>query len=95
MSLLKNNDDWGPAAGILMGRDRWYLFLDGITDIQKLEKNTWTLQHYNGTALHISASAITEEQLEFIRSIAREGQTPEGIRKVIERGRKIKELLDN
>jgi hypothetical protein len=92
---FENNDDLGPAAGILMGKDRWYLFLDGITNIQKLEKNTWTLDHFNGTALHISASAITEEQLEFVRSIAKEGQTPEGIRKVIERGRKIKRLLDN
>jgi len=86
---FETNDYDDMAAGILIGKNRWYLFLDGITSIEKLQKNTWTLLHYNGMVLHISASAITEDQISFIRSVADQGHTPEGIRKVVERGKRI------
>ena len=42
-------------AGILIGTERWYLFLDGITDLRKFRDDTWTIQHFNGSVLHIAA----------------------------------------
>jgi len=86
--------DGAVAAGILITSERWYLFLDGITDIQRLQKDTWTLQHFNGTVLHISALAITDDQIRFIRSVPERGRTPEGIKAVIERGKRIQEIMD-
>lgn len=81
------------AAGILCGAERWYLFLDGITDLRKHRDDTWTIQHWNGSVLHIAAEAITEEQLAYIRSCMERGRTPEGIQAVIERGRRIEEIM--
>jgi hypothetical protein len=92
---IETNAASDPTAGILIGKERWYLFLDGITEIQRLQKDTWTLQHFNGSVLHISASVITDDQLGFIRSVAEQGRTPEGIRKVIDRGKRFKEILDD
>ncbi|MGC8640579.1 MAG: hypothetical protein ACP5XB_11955 [Isosphaeraceae bacterium] len=82
------------AAGILMGDDRWWLFLDGITDIRMFKRDVWTVQHFNGAVLHMPASAITEEQLAHLKTAMEFGRTPEGIRKVIERGKVIKELTE-
>jgi hypothetical protein len=83
------------AAGILIGGERWYLFLDGILDIRKFRDDTWTIRHWNGTVLHIAASAITAEQVAYLRAAMERGRTPEGVRAVIERGRRIKEILDS
>jgi hypothetical protein len=80
------------AAGVLLGAERWYLFLDGITGIKKYRANVWTIQHFNGYVLHVPVSAITEEKLAYIRSAMERGRTPEGVRAVVERGRKILEL---
>jgi hypothetical protein len=80
------------AAGVLLGRERWYLFLDGITAIRQDRKGIWTIRHVNGTILHVPASAISPEQLDCLRHAMAEGHTPEGIKAVIERGRQIQEL---
>src|SRR5262245_2223838 len=80
------------AAGIFIGAERWYLFLDGITDIRKFCDNTWTIQHWNGCVLHIAAAAITDEQINYLRAAMERGGTPEGIRAVIERGRQIEQI---
>jgi len=94
MDVIFETDATGDlAAGILIGKERWYLFMDGIVDIRKLTKDTWTLQHFNGTVLHIAASEITDDQLALIRSVAEHGQTAEGLKAVIERGKRIKDLL--
>jgi hypothetical protein len=81
------------AAGILAGGERWYLFLDGILDIRRFRDDTWTVQHYNGTVLHIAADAITEEQVDYLKAAMERGRTPEGVRAVIERGRQIEQIL--
>ena len=77
------------AAAILIGSQRWYLFLDGITDLKKFRDDTWTVQHFNGTVLHVAASAIDDDQLAHIRAAIERGRTPEGVRAVIERGKRI------
>jgi hypothetical protein len=83
------------AAGILVGEERWYLFLDGITDIRKFRDDIWTIQQFNGAVLNIAASAITEQQLEHIRAAMERGRTPEGVRAVIERGKRIQEIFES
>jgi hypothetical protein len=80
------------AAGILLGKERWSLFLDGITSLKQYRADVWTIQHFNGSVLHVPVSAITDEQLSHIRSAMERGRTPEGVRAVIERGRRIAEL---
>ncbi|MCC6695890.1 MAG: hypothetical protein IT365_09715 [Candidatus Hydrogenedentes bacterium] len=83
------------AAGVLIGSERWYLFLDGITDLRKFRDDTWTLQHVNGSVLHIAASTITEDQIAHFRTGMERGRTREGIRAVIERGRRIKAIQES
>ena len=80
------------AAGILLGKERGYLFLDGITSIRQYRAEVWTIEHHNGAVLHVPVSAITDEQMSHIRAAMERGHTPEGVRAVIERGRKIAEL---
>jgi len=81
------------AAGVLIGAERWYLFLDGITDIRKFRDDTWTIQHWNGCVLHIAAAVITDEQIDYVGAAMERGRTPEGIRSVIERGRRIEQII--
>jgi hypothetical protein len=83
------------AAGVQIGSERWYLFLDGITDLRKFRDDTWTIQHYNGCVLHIAADAIREDQIAHLRAAMERGRTPEGIRAVIERGKRIKEIEES
>ena len=82
------------GLGFLIGRERWYIFLDGILDIRKFRKDTWTIQHFNGTVIHVLASAITDEQIDYLKAAAERGRDPEVIKAVIERGRRIQEILD-
>ncbi len=92
MDVLVEDNGAGAAAGILLGGERWYLFLDGITSIRRY-RDLWTIQHYSGSVLWIPASAITDEQVAFLHDHLRRGHTPEGIRAVIERGRRIQQLI--
>ena len=81
------------TAAILIGAERWHLFLDGITAIRQDHADTWTIEHSNGTVLHIPAAEITDDQLAHLRAAMARGRTPEGFRAVIERGRRIQQLL--
>ena len=92
VDLTFEDNGAGPAAGVLLGRERWYLFLDGITNISR-HCDLWIVQHYNGWRLLIPASAISDEQINCLREAMRRGQTPEGIRAVIERGKGIEGIL--
>jgi hypothetical protein len=83
------------AAGILLGGERWYLFLDGITRIDRFRDDTWTIQHCNGSVLHIAAAELSPEQLAYIRAAMERSRTPEGVRAVIERGQRIQAILDS
>jgi hypothetical protein len=82
------------GAGILIRGERWYLWLDGFTDVRKFRDDTWTLQHWNGCVLHVAASAIGEDVIAHIRAKMEWGRTPEGVQAVIERGRVIQAMLD-
>jgi hypothetical protein len=77
------------ALGILLGGERWYLFLDGITSLEKLGKDLWTLQHWNGCVLHISDEVMTDALLTHLRAAMIRGRTPEDGQAVIERGRRF------
>jgi hypothetical protein len=83
------------AAGILIGTERWYLFLDGIINICKFREDTWTIQHFNGCVLNIDAPAIQEDQVTHLRDAMERGRTPEGIKAVIERGKRIKAIQES
>ncbi len=61
------------GLGFLDGNQRWWIFLDGVIHIAQLQKDTWTIQHHNGTVINIPATAITPEQLEHIRSASGRG----------------------
>jgi len=80
------------GLGILVGSERWWLFLDGLTSIKQLTAGVWTLQHWNGSVIHIPADAITDAQLAYLRAAMERGRTPEGVQAVIERGRRFAEL---
>jgi len=81
------------AAGILIGEERWCMFFDGLLEIRKYTADVWTLRHWNGVVLHIPVDAITEELLAHIRAEMERGRTPEGMQAVIERGRRIEEII--
>jgi hypothetical protein len=81
------------AAGILIGDERWWLFLDGITSIEQYRNDVWTIRHWNGSVLNIPTSAITDDQMQWIRAAMERGRTPEGRQAVIERGRRIEPIL--
>ena len=81
------------AVGILLGSERWYLFLDGITEIRQARAEMWMIRHFNGQLLWIPTAAITDDQIEFLRAAMTRGRTPEGIRAVIERGKRIEAIM--
>jgi hypothetical protein len=80
------------GLGFLAGGDRWWLFLDGIRFMEQLVPGVWTIYHHNGHVVHIPTSAISTEQVEYIKEVAAKGKTPEGIQAVIERGRKLQQM---
>ena len=81
------------SAAIVMGDgQRWHLFLDGIIAITQFHPGIWSVEHHNGAVLHIPASAITDDQLAHLRAAMERGRTPEGIQRVIERGRRIQQV---
>jgi hypothetical protein len=83
------------GAGVLIGGERWWLWLDGFTDVGKFREDTWTLQHWNGCVLHIAVSAIGADVIDHIRAKMEWGRTREGVQAVVERGRVIQAILDS
>ena len=55
----------------MAGKDRWYIYLDGLTAIRNLEKTVWTIQHWNGTIVNIPKKDLTEDVLNFLRDWVR------------------------
>lgn len=80
------------ALGFMARGERFWVFLDGITRIQKYSKDTWTIFHHNGTLINIPVSAIDERYIDHMRTMAEKGKTPDGIQAKIERGRRIMEI---
>jgi hypothetical protein len=54
------------GLGFMVGKERWYIFLDGLTAIRDLEGSVWTIQHWNGTVVNIPKKLISEEVLRFL-----------------------------
>ena len=77
------------GLGFLAAGERWWLFLDGIIGIHRYRKDTWTIQHHNGTVIHIAATVISDDQIAFLREAMRKGQTRQGFEAVVERGKQI------
>src|SRR4030095_7857692 len=92
MDVLVEEGGVGAAAGVLIGGERWYLFLDGITSIERCG-DVWLIRHYNGHVIWGAASAITDDQMDYLRECMHRSRTPEGIQAVIERGRRIQGLM--
>jgi len=82
------------AAGVQLRGQRWWLFLDGFLEIRKYHPDIWTLHHHNGSVLHIPTTEVSEAQLDHIRSAMERGRTPEGVKAIIERGRRITQILN-
>jgi len=55
------------GLGYMAGKDRWYIFLDGLTAVRDLEKSVWSIQHRNGTTVNVPKVMISEEVLDFLR----------------------------
>jgi hypothetical protein len=56
------------GLGFLAGNERWYFALDGLTSFDELVAGVWTVQHWNGTLVHIPAELLSAEQVEFFRN---------------------------
>lgn len=59
------------GLGYMAGKERWYIFLDGLTAVRDLEKTVWTVQHWNGTVVNIPKTMLSEEVLKFLRDWVR------------------------
>jgi hypothetical protein len=81
------------GIGMLLGRERWYFFLDSITSIKQYRTDLWTIRQYTGLILHIPIELITDEQLQHFRAEMQRGRTPEGVQAIIARGRMIEQLM--
>jgi hypothetical protein len=56
------------GLGFLIGKERWYFALDGLTSFEELAEGVWTVQHWNGSVVHIPAELLSMEQVEFFRN---------------------------
>jgi hypothetical protein len=81
------------GLGVMLGTERWYLFLDGFTQLSQFTKGVWTLQHWNGAVVNIPETALSGDQLEHIQSKMAFGKTEAGFAATVERGKVIQHLL--
>lgn len=81
--------------GVIIGEERWYLFLDGITKISEYTSGVWTIEHWNGSVVHILQNAISDKQIRHMRQKMGFGRTPAGTIATIERGRQIQVILED
>lgn len=56
------------GLGFMAGKERLWIFLDGVTRVYQPRPDIWTICHHNGTLITIPGDKITPEQLEHIRS---------------------------
>jgi hypothetical protein len=85
MDLVVGED----VLGYLIGNERLYIFLDGILKIEKYCKDTWTIQHNNGTIISIPAALISDEQIGYMKYVAERPKDSEYIKNAVERDRNI------
>ena len=41
------------GIGYLLGEDRWYVHMDGVSSISQLTDDVWTIAHDNGTVINV------------------------------------------
>jgi hypothetical protein len=56
------------GLGLLVGTERWYFALDGLTGFAELTEGVWTMQHWNGSVVNIPAELLSAEQVAFFRN---------------------------
>lgn len=56
------------GLGFMAGKERLWIFLDGVTRVHQPRADIWTVCHHNGTLITIPSDKITPEQIEHIRS---------------------------
>lgn len=56
------------GLGFLAGGERWFVFLDGVSSIRRYRDDVWTILHWNGTVINIPVSAITDDQLQCLKT---------------------------
>ena len=56
--------------GIGLGESapKLWVFADGINNFGELYEGVWTIQHFNGTLVHVPVGVLTEHDVEFLRS---------------------------
>lgn len=61
------------------GRDRveWWVFADGIIGFGKLTEGVWTIQHFNGTVLHVPVDVLSAEDAAFLMSKMSRHESPQ------------------
>jgi hypothetical protein len=59
------------GLGVRVGADATWLPLEGLIQVCKADGG-WQLIHANGTVLTIPSAAITDEQLDFLKAVARQ-----------------------
>jgi hypothetical protein len=59
------------GLGYKTGKERRYVFLDGLTAVRDLEQSVWTVQHWNGTVVNIPKKILSEDTLDFLRDWVR------------------------
>jgi len=62
------------GLGFLIGRQRFWVFLDGIVAVESYVPDMWTVRHCNGRVFHIPASELTGVQVEYLRPGADRGR---------------------
>jgi hypothetical protein len=82
------------GLGYALGGTRFWIFLDGIIQIEKFSSDTWTIAHHNGTVISIPVDAVEQRYIDHMQKMAEWGKTPEGIAAVIERGKSLAGLAE-
>ena len=83
------------GLGVMLGETRWYLFLDGVIRLTEYVDGLWTIEHWNGSIVHIPKDLISTDQVNHIQERMAYGRTADGINETIERGKRIQELTAN
>ena len=59
------------GLGYVVGKERWYVFLDGLAAVRDLERTVWTLQRWNGTVVNIPKTMFSMDSLNLLRDWVR------------------------
>ncbi len=83
------------GLGVMLGETRWYLFLDGVTGVTEYVDGLWTIEHWNGSIVHIPKHLVSADQLNHIRERMSHGATADSVTETIKRGKLIQELTQS